>query len=117
MESNNYRNLISFLTNKLNYIKDSPLYKDLQKQAKHFIIKNNLLYKIDKRNKGNLIRVLQKYELDPVLYNFHNDPLAAHFATDNMFEKMRDRYYWPQMYKDIRNYVRSYDSCQWRGKK
>jgi len=47
---------------------------------------------------------------------FHNDPTAAHFAVDAMFEKIRTRYYWPQMYEDIRNYVRSCDSCQRRGK-
>ena len=33
-----------------------------------------------------------------------------------MFEKIRNRFYWPQMYDDIKAYVRSCDSCQRRGK-
>jgi hypothetical protein len=33
-----------------------------------------------------------------------------------MFEKIRKRYYWPQYYKDIRNYVKSCDACQKRGR-
>ena len=33
-----------------------------------------------------------------------------------MFNKIRDRYYWPQMYDDIRFYVQTCDSCQRRGR-
>ncbi|GBC06079.1 hypothetical protein RclHR1_06610002 [Rhizophagus clarus] len=46
----------------------------------------------------------------------HNDPTATHFAIDIMFNKIKDRYYWPQMYENIREYVISCDSCQRRGK-
>jgi hypothetical protein len=54
--------------------------------------------------------------MEPVLYMFHNDPTAAHFATDTMFDKIKNRYYWPQMYDDIKSYVISCDFCQRRGK-
>ena len=47
---------------------------------------------------------------------FHNDPTAGHFAVDIMFDKIKSRYYWPQMYENIREYVKSCDSCQRRGK-
>ncbi|CAB4438745.1 unnamed protein product [Rhizophagus irregularis] len=46
----------------------------------------------------------------------HNDPTSAHFSTDTMFDKIRKRYYWPQMYENIREYVQSCDACQRRGK-
>jgi hypothetical protein len=42
----------------------------------------------------------------------HNDPTAGHFGVDIMFNKIKSRYYWPQMYEDIRKYVRSCDRCQ-----
>ncbi|CAB4418579.1 unnamed protein product [Rhizophagus irregularis] len=58
----------------------------------------------------------QRHELEPVLFMFHNDPTAAHFSVDTMFDKLQSRYYWPQMYNDIRSYVMSCDSCQRRGK-
>jgi hypothetical protein len=51
-----------------------------------------------------------------VLYMFHNDPISGHFATNRMFEKIRKRYYWPQYYEDIRDYVKSCDACQKRGR-
>src|SRR5215471_12048203 len=46
----------------------------------------------------------------------HNDPTAGHFAVDIMFEKIRNRYYWPQFYDDIRTYVQACNQCQRRGK-
>ncbi len=44
----------------------------------------------------------------------HNDPISGHFATDAMFNKIKTRYYWPQFYNDIKQYVESCDSCQRR---
>ena len=46
----------------------------------------------------------------------HNTSTTGHFSTDTMFEKIRSRYYWLQMYENIRKYTRSCDACQRRGK-
>ena len=61
------------------------------------------------------MRVIRTHEVEPILIMMHNDPTAGHFATDIMFGKIRDRYYWPQMYESIRKYVKSCDQCQQRG--
>jgi Integrase zinc binding domain/Integrase core domain len=84
--------------------------------TQNFIIKNNLLYKKDRTNNTKLLKVIQRHEMEPVLYMFHNDPTAGHFSTDKMFDKIKSRYYWPQMYDDIKLYAQSCDSCQRRGK-
>ena len=89
--------------------------QQLEKQSKHFILKDNFIYKKDRRKEGHFLCLIKKNELEQVLYMFHNDPTAAHFATDAMFEKIRTRYYWPQMYENIRDYVRTCDACQRRG--
>ena len=89
--------------------------QQLEKQSKYFILKDNFIYKKDRRKEGRFLRLIKKNELEQVLYMFHNDPTAAHFATDAMFEKIRTRYYWPQMYENIRDYVRTCDACQRRG--
>jgi len=94
MESSDYNSILLFLSQPPPFPLTSEQLQ-IQKHSKFYVARNNLLYKIDKRNSNNLLRVLRKYELDPVLYIFHHDPLAAHFATDNMFEKIRNRYYWP----------------------
>jgi len=79
-------------------------------------LKDNILFKKDKKNERKFYRVITKDELSTVLYMMHNDPTAGHFSTDNMFNKIRSRYYWPQMYEDIRQYVQKCDNCQRRGR-
>ena len=101
-----------FLTNNT----EPELLRKIQRQAKHFQLQNDLLYKIDKK-KDMKIRVIQKGdEENAVLYMFHHDPTAAHSSIDKIMDKMKTRYYWPQMYESIRSYVRSCDQCQRRGK-
>ena len=55
-------------------------------------------------------------ELEAILYMMHNDPIAGYFSTDIMFNKICTRYYWLQMYENIRSYVQSCDACQRRGR-
>ena len=84
--------------------------------AKHFTIQESFIYKFNKRKIGHLLKVLKKHELEPILYMMHNDPTAGYFSIEIMFNKIRERYYWPQMYNDIKEYVRSCDSYQRRRK-
>ncbi|GET66802.1 DDE-type integrase/transposase/recombinase [Rhizophagus irregularis DAOM 181602=DAOM 197198] len=117
MELQQYQNLYQYLQSQ----QLPPSLTTQQKRkfinfSKNFIIKNNFIYKIDKRQQNNLLRVIRNYEAEPVLFMMHNDPTAGHFATDIMFEKIRSRYYWPQMYENIRAYVQACDQCQRRGK-
>lgn len=47
-----------------------------------------------------------------VLSVYHDSAAnGAHFGRDKTFSKIRQRYYWPSMYKDITNYVRSCLAC------
>ena len=88
----------------------------LVSKSNYYIIVNDQLYKRDRRNKKNLLRVIQQHEVEPILYLMHNHPIGAHLGTDKMFNKIRDKYYWPQMFEHIKNYVQSCDDCQKRGK-
>jgi len=46
----------------------------------------------------------------------YNHPTGAHLGIDKTFEKIRDQYYWPQMFENIKDYIRSCDQCQKRGR-
>ncbi|CAG8727518.1 11605_t:CDS:2, partial [Cetraspora pellucida] len=86
--------------------------KRLEKQSKFFLVWDGVLYKKDRRQKNNKLKVLRVGEVDPILALVHDYPLGAHFGKDIMFNKIRDYYYWPQMYDDIREYVRTCERCQ-----
>ena len=117
METQHYSNLYNYLVNKeypIHFTSQQNL--QLSKQAKHYKISNNFLYKIDKQQPNTLLRVIKQEELGALLFMMHNDPSSGHFKTDTMFAKIKTRYYWPQMYEAIRNYVKSCDACQRRGR-
>ena len=114
MNDQQYNNLLYYLTTNL-FPENLTISQreQLQKQARFFEEQHNLLYK----NKNNIrVRVIRTWEMEPVLYMFHNDPTAAHASKERMMEKMKKRYYWPQMFENIKVYVESCDSCQRRGK-
>jgi hypothetical protein len=115
MDEQHYNNLLNFITTN-NYPTTFNLQQQnqLQKQARYFIVKHNLLYKKDQTTTNNFLRVIRTWELNPILYMFHNDPTAAHASKDKMKEKIRKRFYWPQYFEDIKTYVESCDTCQRR---
>ena len=117
MDPNQYQQLKQYLQNE-KLPEDKTLIKLLISKSKFFEIKNNQLYKKDRRKqtRNQLLKVIQRHEIEPILYLMHNHPTGAHFGTDKMFEKIRDQHYWPQMYENIKEYVRSCDRCQQRGK-
>ena len=79
MEEQKYQQIFNFLlTQNYPHNFNSQQKQQLKRQANNFEVLNNLLYKIDKNNKSNRIRVVRPYEMEAVLYMFHNDPLAAH---------------------------------------
>ena len=115
MEPDHYRHLFQYLDTKyLPPTLDEKRRQKLIKKSEFFEAREGLLYKKDRRKKGNLLRVLRRYEVDPVLFLVHTHPLGGHFHKDVMFEKLRDTYFWPQMYQDIRKYVQTCDACQRR---
>ena len=41
----------------------------------------------------------------------HDDPLAGHFGIDKTRQLVSQKYYWPSLRKDTKNYVRGCDVC------
>ena len=90
--------------------------EDLNEKLKKYEIKEGILYRKDQKNDRKLLKVIRRHELEIVMFILHDHPISAHFATKVTFEKVREKYYWPKMYEDIKTYVESCDQCQRRGK-
>src|SRR5438552_16827988 len=103
MDLNQYNHIFQYLfTNQLPFDLTTPYQiKQFKNFCIPFLIKNNFLYKKDKRKQNNILRVIRLHEMKAVLYIMHNLPTAGHFATVIMFDKIRSQYFWPQMYKNI----------------
>ena len=42
----------------------------------------------------------------------HSGGLAGHFGIDKTLILLKEKYYWPHMYKDVQKFVKSYGVCQ-----
>jgi len=61
------------------------------------------------------VKVLQNFQVIPLLQVLYNSLTAGHAGVDKIFQMVQQRYYWPQMFEDIRNYIKTCDDCQRRG--
>ena len=51
---------------------------------------------------------------EKILFRYHDDPLAGHLGTKKTIGRIRCRYYWPGMVKDIKAYVKQCAICEKR---
>lgn len=79
------------------------------RKYKSYFLKNNLLMR---RSKPPVPYVPVGSLRHSILHIYHDTAAnGAHFGRDKTFSKIRQRYYWPSMCKDITNYVRSCLAC------
>ena len=57
------------------------------------------------------MKVVRRFELEPIMYFMHDHLLSAHFGIQATKDKIKERYYWPEMSRDIEDYVKSCDQC------
>ena len=88
------------------------IIKNINNENKYEILNGQLYRKKDDKK----LKVIQRYEYEGLMYLFHDHEISAHFGIQTTYEKMKERYYWKGMLKDIEAYIKSCKQCQFRGK-
>jgi hypothetical protein len=88
----------------------------LARQAVQYTVENGILFKKNKRNPENPLRIITLQDRDKLLYNLHSSPLSGHFGIRKTIDRTMEKYYWPTMGNDIKSYIESCDVCQRMGK-
>lgn len=70
---------------------------------------DGLLYK--KMQNGRMALVVPQAMVLAVLEEGHGDKMGGHFGVEKTFAKISRYYAWPNMYKDIKNFVESCQVC------
>ncbi|MCG8078877.1 MAG: DDE-type integrase/transposase/recombinase [Candidatus Thiodiazotropha taylori] len=83
-------------------------------QQKHIIIDNVLYYISDVDSNPTLRLYVPKHLKDHVIDQYHD--LNGHMGIDKTFEAIKTKYYWPNLYKELYEYVSHCITCQVRGK-
>ncbi|CAF0736468.1 unnamed protein product [Didymodactylos carnosus] len=102
--------------------KDPDIQKIIQELHKNpksspFVLRDNILYKlvIPSRTSKTKIHViyLPNLMIKPLLYATHNDPMTGgHFSTDRIYNKIKHKYWWPNMKNNIKMHIKSCSLCQ-----
>src|SRR6266487_2465306 len=97
MDENLYEELIQYLET-LTYWNglDDKWKTHIRKISTQHFVKNHTLYR---QSKAGNVRVITRQQVEPILYNLHQDLTGAYLGTDAVFEKIKERYYWPQMFE------------------
>ena len=81
-------------------------------QRKHIIIDNILYYLSDPDNDPILRLYVPKHLRNIVVKQYHDD--NGHMGVQKSFDGIRQKYYWPNLYKEIYQYVTDCIVCKTR---
>jgi transposase InsO family protein len=103
--------------------KDAPEHgpptKIAQQYAMHCTVLNDLLYFVEatgySESRRLTLKLVVPQSLVPdILHHNHDAPTAGHLGFSRTYARLRDRFIWPNMLRDIKDYVSSCSSCQRR---
>ena len=95
---------------------DARARKILLRGDSFCISQNGLLYHLDRNQKCSahdafsqlVVPQPMKYE---ILSSVHNHVAGAHFGVHKTFRKLKQRYWWPSMFKDVEHWCKSCVDC------
>lgn len=56
--------------------------------------------------------VVREPEILGILQRNHEEPDAGHLGRNKMYERLRVKYYWPSMFKDVEDFVEACEVCK-----
>ena len=91
----------------------SDRYKE--KHAKRFVLFDGKLFHSHEVDDHLVYRLcVPRNMVQTVLKAAHDIELSGHLGRDKTYARVRDKYFWPNQYEDVRKYVKTCDSCQRR---
>lgn len=89
----------------------------LGEKVSNFVYENDLLFFVDRRSNWRPVLRLCIPEgpwRSKVIGQYHDAELTGHLGAAKTLGRLRERFYWSGMHKDVLEYVRSCRSCQLR---
>lgn len=87
----------------------------LRRIATNFTMLNNTLYKKSSQPYGQqYLLVIPKNSIFKILELHHSDATAGHLGITKTTRKIRDRFYWENLEKDVIKFIKGCPSCQSR---
>ena len=94
----------------------SELQKKFITKTKAYFIQHFQLYKRNHLNSDEPQQVIKINDVERILFYGHSESYSGHFGIKTTYHRILRKYYWPQMYRTIKNYIKVCDICQRKGK-
>ncbi|UYV81543.1 hypothetical protein LAZ67_20001490, partial [Cordylochernes scorpioides] len=83
--------------------------------VENFKEENGCLYKRNPRPEGRAwLLVVPRVRRRDILKEYHNHMICGHLGVTRTMHRLKDKYFWPSMLKDVVEYVRTCHLCQSR---
>ena len=112
-----FKDIIEYLTSGTLPDNDTAARRIVFESDQYTLVDDTLYHLYTPRHKGKdkvypVIRqlCLPRNLRDDVIKAYRDN--NAHLEFDKLYESIRDKYYWPRMYADLSEYVRSCSECQ-----
>lgn len=96
--------------------KIQPIFDKLSSNVavKSFCLTNGVVCKLVQRPGHPTLHlpVIPKLMINDLLAAFHDHPLSGHMGLTKTWLKIRDRFYWPGMYRTVKSYISACFKCQ-----
>ena len=111
--------LIDFLENDILPTNDKYTCKILLTSENFYIGQDGLLYNIDLNRRRNACESFSRLVIPAalrleILSNVHDHVAGSHFGFNKTFSKLKQRYWWKGMFKDVEHWVKSCVECSMR---
>ena len=85
----------------------------LRKKAYRYFLRDEKIWRVPKRRNDAPLRVIARTDdQQKLMSEFHESPWSGHRGTWATFEKLKEKYWWPGMYKSVHDFVSTCESCQ-----
>ena len=111
--------IIDFLENDVVPLNEKSARKLLLTSETFYMGKDGLLYHLDQNQKRNSHDVFSQLVIPQalrfeVLSNVHDHVSGGHFGVHKTFQKVKQRYWWKRMFKDVEHWCKSCQDCSMR---
>ena len=99
-------------------ILEDPNHPNHADISKHYVLEEGLLYRVSEHSKcGRFVGlqlVIPEFLQKPLVEEIHAGYFGGHLGVDKTYDRLRSRYYWPGMYRDVVVLLQNCAACNMR---
>jgi len=99
-------------------ILEDPNHSNHVNVAKFYVLDDGLLYRVSEPTKCGYFTgmqlVIPEFLQKPLIDEVHSGYFGGHLGIDKTYDKLRSRYFWPGMYRDVVGFLQNCAACNMR---